>query len=439
MRGSIIVLMLCAFVLGVATAPAARSAPKKHPQDRKAAMSRSATQAGKGNADRQKGEIPTTAGVMYGPTRSGTAVYPGQDIPIKFNHGVHLAKGMDCSTCHEKIGSSRRARDNNFPRGESCDSCHTDQHNRTAEAAAAVPPKCGMCHVDVDDKNRVTSSLRAPPPLLHFNHQLHAQKGASCESCHGDMSKVRLASTLQLPREADCLSCHDGFGATSRCGACHPAQRDGRLVTRAIDDRAMPQLVPRGASSWGAEHDLTFVEDHAHISKANPKLCESCHSETFCTDCHAGVIRPMRIHSGDYLNVHAMDARARTQDCQSCHRTQTFCLGCHQRLGLESTSSGGFNVGGGLTFHPAGWSGPPGAPQDHAHAAQRNIAACSSCHTEDSCLACHATTGASTPGLGVNPHGRGFRDSAKCNALATRNRRVCLKCHVPGSMALECL
>jgi hypothetical protein len=287
---------------------------------------------------------------------------------------------------------------------------------------------------------RVTASLRAPKPSLHFNHEMHltGPMSATCQDCHGDMSKTRLATTLQLPDEADCLKCHDGFAATDRCGACHPTEASGRLVVRAIDDRTMPALVPHGQSSWGVAHDLAFVEDHSGVSKANPQLCAQCHDDTFCTDCHAGSIRPMRIHSGDYMTLHALDARARTQDCQACHRTQAFCLGCHERLGFGDDEDSPFGVGGSLRFHPDGWAGPPGVPQSHAQAAQRNMGACASCHDEDSCLACHATTGGALPGLGVNPHGPGFAVSSRCNALASHNRRVCLKCHAPGDPSLDC-
>jgi hypothetical protein len=252
------------------------------------------------------------------------------------------------------------------------------------------------------------------------------------------MIKVRLATTLQLPRQKDCLGCHDGIQATQRCAACHPADASGKLVTRSRDDRRMPQLVPRGASGWGIEHDLAFVEDHGAVAKAAPQMCESCHDDMFCQDCHAGPIRPMRIHSGDYITLHAMDAIGRTQDCQSCHRVQSFCRACHERLGFGDRSEGSFGVGSSLRFHPDGWTGSPAAPQGHAHAAQRNIMACASCHDEDSCLACHATAAAALPGLDVNPHGPSFATSPRCQALAASNHRVCLKCHVPGDPRNNC-
>lgn len=416
------------FVVGLYMEPAARGAPRRLSPSRTAVV-------GDGAKARARGEVPTTVGVMYGPVRRGSPVYPEQEIPIRFNHGQHLALGLDCQKCHTKIAGSRRARDFNFPSGVGCDECHGAQHPRPR----GEPARCGVCHTEVDEQGRVTAGLRAPRPQLNFNHQLHAKLGSTCEDCHGDMSKVRLATTLQLPREADCLTCHDGFQATERCGACHPTERSGRLATRAQDDRVLPALIPTGRSGWGAAHDLAFVEDHAGISKANPRLCEACHDETFCTDCHAGPIRPLRIHAGDYLTIHALDARARTQDCQACHRTQTFCQGCHERVGFGSQrAEGDFGVGGGLRFHPEGWSGPPGMPQTHAHAAQRNIGACASCHSEDSCLACHATTDVASPGLGVSPHGPGFGQSARCLALSSRNRRACLKCHAPVDPHLEC-
>jgi hypothetical protein len=257
------------------------------------------------------------------------------------------------------------------------------------------------------------------------------------------MSKVRLATELQLPSEATCLACHDGTSnpgkATDRCGACHPSSADGRLITRAFDEPAAPPLLPRGRSAWGASHDLAFVRDHAGIAKADPGLCESCHSESDCQDCHSGVLRPMRIHAPDYMTLHAADARAMRSDCSSCHRQQTDCAGCHERTGVMARSAeGAFGVGSPLRFHPSGWSTGTAGPQGHAFAAQRNLGACVACHEEDTCLSCHATTAATAPGLGFSPHGAGFSGSLRCRSLATANRRVCLQCHAPGDPSLTC-
>lgn len=388
----------------------------------------------KGKPPRNLGEIPATAGVDSGPMMRGGAVYPAQDIPLRFTHDQHLGLGLDCDACHAKAKDSHKSADLLLPTGAACDGCHGAQHPRTPE----TPARCSTCHTQLDDQNRLRASVRMPRPLLHFDHAKHVGAGSSCRDCH-DMKGVRLGSVLQLPSEASCLSCHDGFQAANACATCHPAGADGRLMTRAQDDRALPALVPRGANAHGAAHDLAFVEDHTSIAKANPQLCASCHDDTFCTDCHGGSIRPMRIHAGDYLTLHAQDARGAISDCQSCHRQQSFCLGCHERVGFSDRAGGEFGVGGPLQFHPDGWSGAPGMPQAHAHAAQRNLSSCVSCHTEDSCLACHATTQAAKPGLDVSPHGPDFARSARCDALASHNRRVCLRCHAPGDPQLECL
>jgi hypothetical protein len=42
------------------------------------------------------------------------------------------------------------------------------------------------------------------------------------------------------------------------------------------------------------------------------------------------------------------------------------------------------------------------------------------------------------PGRNVSPHGPHFAASARCKALASRNVRVCVKCHDPRDVALRC-
>ena len=381
-------------------------------------------------------EPPATVGRSEGPRRPGGPVYPPQEIRVRMDHALHLAEGIDCKQCHQRIDRSQLSSQNDLPTGEACDPCHGDQHPRVGEGQTR---HCAECHTHVADQ-RVTATTILSKPHLNFSHAAHLDRGAACEACHGDMTKVERATIAQLPKEAACLSCHDGKEASDACGTCHPTGRDGRLLTVIGDDATAPKLMPRGQSARGAEHDLAFVQDHVGIAQANPQMCASCHDENFCTDCHAGPIRPMRLHADDYLTTHAIDARAKSQDCSSCHRLQTECRACHLRAGVTSAGEeSAFGVGSPLRFHPVDWHGPPGTPQGHALPAQRNISVCVSCHTQDTCLACHATTGAAKPGLGASPHGPGFADSARCSALELRNRRVCLECHAPGDVALECM
>ncbi len=427
-RGAVLAGAVLAGLLAPRTfgAPAPRA--ERDPAVRRAA----------GRPARDDTRIPATLGSAYGPSRGDSPVYPRQEVPLRFDHDRHVhGLGLACVRCHTKAPSSRRTADDLLPPARTCDGCHGSDHTLGAVPGPGAPA-CATCHVGAKGRS-ITAVVHAPPALLHFDHRAHLARGARCEGCHTDMRGVGLATTLQLPREAACLSCHDGMTAPADCALCHPARADGRLVVRARDDRSLPVLVPRARSPWGMAHDLAFVRDHAATAKARPEGCRTCHDDRFCIDCHAGAVRPMRIHAPSYLTTHAVDAAARTQDCASCHARQTFCLGCHERVGFSDRATGPFGVGGRGRVHPeAGWTGPPGAPQGHAFAAQTNLGACASCHTQDACLACHATTGAARPGLGASPHGPGFAGSSRCLALEARSRRTCLACHAPGDPKLAC-
>jgi nitrate reductase cytochrome c-type subunit len=77
----------------------------------------------------------------------------------------------------------------------------------------------------------------------------------------------------------------------------------------------------------------------------------------------------------------------------------------------------------------------------HKWEAERNIKQCAACHRQDTCLQCHATNAAPAGGAGkmwVNPHPPDWRGSPRCQALADRNPRVCIRCHAPDDSRLSC-
>ena len=129
--------------------------------------------------------------------------------------------------------------------------------------------------------------------------------------------------------------------------------------------------------------------------------------------------------------MHAVEARLATQKCTSCHREQSFCLGCHQRLGVSMSGPTGVREPG--RFHPpkSEWSEAPRKPGHHSFEAERNLNACVSCHIERDCVVCHGATGV---GGGFNPHRASF--AAGCNTQFKRNPRPCFVCHEPGDGAL---
>ena len=158
--------------------------------------------------------------------------------------------------------------------------------------------------------------------------------------------------------------------------------------------------------------------------------------------------RAARHPPGRLRLMHVVDARRNVPDCSSCHRPQSFCVGCHQRLGVASDPEGGlpgrrpnnpFGTGTGAQAVPPARLGPRRGgrrlianprPNSHSLAAKRNIRTCVSCHREESCLACHSAD--PTRGPTISPHGPNFGDTARCQFLSARNKRACLKCHASG-------
>lgn len=362
---------------------------------------------------------PAAAGpslVVFGPQR----------LPLTFSHARHLGRaGATCVDCHDRAPTSRSAVDVLTPGEEACRACHAIDRERPAAAdrPGQPPAACGACHPGWTAGAQVARVV-IPPPSLKFSHAAHA--ASACTSCHGDLAAagVGLATRDHLPTMDRCLTCHDGRTADRACTTCHLAGAGGRLRTDLADGR----LVPVGGAT-GAVHGPDFRTHHARDAAGPGATCASCHQERFCSDCHLGVVKPMEFHAGDYLSLHAVEARRGVPDCSACHRTQSFCVGCHERSGVGVRAESGFDRSGLIgRYHPPGWAAAGGrGPDHHATEAQRNLAQCSSCHREDFCLECHTAE----PGrVGPSPHGPGWRGSGRCRALAARNPRLCLRCHI---------
>jgi hypothetical protein len=358
-------------------------------------------------------------------------IFPAQRLPLSFSHAEHLRLEIGCGDCHEYAARSRRAVDNNLPGENTCAACHEIDRARPDKEVAAGEPdaRCDSCHPGWDGTGS-PPRLVVPAPNLKFNHEAHAQRGIGCRDCHGDLlaEGVGLATRAQLPLMPRCLECHDGQQAPAGCTTCHISERDGRVRTDFPEGRLVPSGTLRGDA-----HDARFRTEHARVAQNDEGYCASCHVRSFCLDCHDGVVKPMDFHVGDYVNTHAVDARRGAIDCGACHRLQTFCTGCHARGGVAADPRTTVferptaeNPAPSGRFHPPGWvAGTSGggilrAAADHSFQAQRNVAACASCHREDFCKACHGA---------VNPHPAGFGASARCRALADRSGRMCLRCH----------
>ena len=387
--------------------------------------------------------LALTAAAQGAPPPS-PVIFPEQRVPLRFFHDKHVAEGLECTDCHEQATRSVSAADLLVPTGrEAEDGICTDCHDLDEGAKGDPPAACATCHPgtpQVPRKGAKVPRMVFPPPNLKMNHRIHVAKGIPCTRCHQGVERVGLATRDNaLPRMETCLGCHDGRKAPSECRTCHLTRPDRRLRTRF----ATGVLAPSGRV-LGAPHDEGWVRHHAQAAGRDPGLCDSCHTERECLKCHDGIRRPLRIHPNDWLRIHPVAARLDAPRCESCHRMQTFCFQCHQRMGVASP--GEFAAGGAEagfdrsrfgSFHPPGWvSDASGAiragiarpASHHSFQAQRNIHACASCHTERTCMQCHA------PGtLSISPHGAGFAQSRRCQALRARSPSMCARCHTAGT------
>ena len=390
-------------------------------------------------------------------------IYPPAAIPIAFDHAQHARLGVACASCHQLASTSTEANDDLLPPEAACRDCHKIDRTQPAKAVAKGAPaaRCSACHVGWSGAEPLSEPPRAllPTANLKFNHRVHVSRGVGCELCHANVSLTTAGAMSEPPMMALCLGCHDGKQASARCAACHLALPDGRLkvdfpvsAATGVDRPGMRRLAPSGSLRGFDAHTLGFRNNHKQAGR-DEGYCLTCHRRSECVDCHGGVVRPFDIHPSDYVTLHAMDARRNTPDCSSCHRNQSFCIGCHQRTGVTSDPEGGqpghqasnpFGTGTQVKrFHPPNWvrdaSGTviatPSAAS-HSLAAKRNISACVSCHREETCLECHSND--PLRGAHFDPHGPGFAGSFKCRSLAARNQRACLKCHAPGDPQTNC-
>jgi hypothetical protein len=374
--------------------------------------------------------------------RTSPVLFPLERRTVTFEHRQHGPElDLGCTDCHAAARTSRRASDLLLPAGTACDRCHGTDHRQPSAVifTGDRPPKgCGACHELLGEAPDRVAPHRYPAPRLRFDHAAHEQRNIGCAQCHGSLDTPAGEGRAALPSMRRCATCHLAPGeargdASSRCTTCH-LTAGGVMRT----DFPTGQLLP---PRWlgDAQHGPDFARHHAAAAAANSRFCANCHRESECAACHDGRVRPRRLHPNDWLSLHGRAAELGSPRCTGCHREQSFCLGCHQRLGVAQTAPTGATGSRGR-YHPPStvWTDSPAGRGHHSWAARRNLDACIGCHVERDCVSCHATASRGGAGSGIghraNPHGAGFR--RRCGAALRKNPRPCLLCHDPDDPEL---
>ncbi len=275
---------------------------------------------------------------------------------------------------------------------------------------------------------RNPAKVELPTANLKFPHKLHVEKKVDCAVCHGDLEKVKLATTSQLPKMETCLKCHDGQQASNACATCHLTQPGGGKLRLAFTSG---MLRPFAGDPLGMDHGPRFEFTHGTRASIARSTCMECHAERDCQACHDALQKPLSVHPNDFITLHPLQARADVTRCTSCHREQSFCAACHARAGVSMDVDPSLRAKN-LRVHPdyQTFVVDTASPLHHGIAASRDINQCVACHREESCMSCHSDF--ATRQSPANPHPAGF--AQQCRALAARNDRPCLKCHAASTL-----
>lgn len=320
--------------------------------------------------------------------------------PVRFPHVKHLT-GIACG------GPG-------LPDCLSCNSCH--QLSRDNKAAFPQKTLCTKCHRSGDERTQaVRPPVQEPAPLAYtivFDHKKHLamkEVKGQCVPCHAGTAQ---ADAPLFPPMERCFECHEHREQWDRaqCTPCH---------VRKDLERLMPQTFSR--------HDAGFHRNHGQAARQQQKLCQQCHIQQHCDDCHdisqdlsiekrrPEAIERRFVHRGDFVSRHSIEAKSQPARCVRCHQP-SFCDACHLERGVSGGALGGRNP------HPPGWiAAAGGAPSGHGRDARRDILACAGCHEQGpatNCIRCHKV-GA----YGGNPHPKGWK-SARSESAA-----MCRYCH----------
>jgi hypothetical protein len=142
-------------------------------------------------------------------------------VLIQFTHQKHLAAGIPCLFCHPGAINGAVA---GIPSAQKCAGCHNNIQVSSRKGQATV--------------NQLLAAFNAGQPLLwpravnlpdfvHFDHYPHIAAGKNCETCHGNVSAMTMATEVYRIDMGFCLnSCHRSQDPVKRerlmsCATCH--------------------------------------------------------------------------------------------------------------------------------------------------------------------------------------------------------------------------
>jgi predicted CXXCH cytochrome family protein len=220
-----------------------------------------------------------------------------QSSEIRFSHGAHAAKKVECLTCHAGMDKDTGLLPGLVQRMGSCTSCHAEQAPAKNDCAAchvsldrSTPPgnhegawdrlhglcsrlgteaasanHCALCHT----KDSCTACHQTRPPADHNEAWRHRSHGIaagidrsrcatchatdSCARCHQSAAPASHGPGWNAPRNRHCVSCHEPVQRSGNCAVCH-SSTPGHATAPPKPAWHTPALDCRGCHSASLKH-----------------------------------------------------------------------------------------------------------------------------------------------------------------------------------------
>jgi hypothetical protein len=367
---------------------------------------------------------------------SGVAAVALQD---RFDHWEHAALFPTCLGCHAGVADTGVSL---WPQTADCSACH----DGTVEETVNWRPPAAT-----------------PATNLRFTHPAHAKAvtGAhpdstvQCRDCHAERGAERMR--VQLAVVNNCLDCHGITVAhldapDTACATCHlPLVRAVRLTREDVGDFPVPES--HSQPGFAAAQHGKLARAAAPIAAS----CATCHARDFCAECHvnapevpaiqalapdprslahpAELEAPASHQDPAFLRRHGAQARKSAATCATCH-TQESCLACHAASpsSVQAIPAAAPGRGRGAQIErERPVSHGPDFSETHAEAAAARQQSCTTCHVRTECLSCHRPDpGAAAPGY----HPAGFLSTHPASAYSRASS--CTDCHNQAQFCADC-
>jgi len=133
--------------------------------------------------------------------------------PIPFPHKTHIAKGAECTDCHETVERGPVA---GIPSVKTCMVCHS----QIATQKPLIKEVTSYSERGVDIPWQRVYGF-AQEAHVRFNHAPHIRAKVDCATCHGQLKDQTVAERVVDHTMGFCVNCHREKKASNDCLTCH--------------------------------------------------------------------------------------------------------------------------------------------------------------------------------------------------------------------------